>query len=110
VDFLVGIADDGEELVSGVALGVVFAAGEEDLVGDADALGFGVGDTVFSVVTETVGSVLFSGAAAGDGLSSWPKVNGTAAAVNNTAKARTVIFILFLLIGFLGGKSEPSRL
>ena len=64
-------ADDGlaeeDGLVPGVALGLLFAEGDADFVGEADDFGFGVGEVLFSVVTETLGS---SGEAAGDGLSS----------------------------------------
>jgi len=94
---LVGITADDERLVVGDSLGLLLAAGDEDFVGEGDAVGFGVGGAVFSVATETVGSsdVLFSvGDAAGDGLSSWANANGAAAA-KSAVKARTVIFIWF---------------
>jgi hypothetical protein len=91
----------GELLVVAVSLGLVFGAGDEDLVGEGDAWGFGEGDAVFSVVTETLGSsvVLFSAAvasgdAAGDGLSSWAMTNGVAAA-KRAVMATMVIFIWF---------------
>ena len=72
VDFFVGITAAGDELVLGVALGLLFVvAGEEDMLGEAGASDFGAGDAVFSVVTETLGSdAVASGEAAGDGLSS----------------------------------------
>jgi hypothetical protein len=98
---LAGIAavDDGlaadAGLVAGVALGLLFADGDADFVGEADDFGFGVGETVFSVVTETLGSLRFSDAvASGEGLSSWAYANGTTAA-NRVARARTAIFIWF---------------
>jgi hypothetical protein len=65
--------------VLGVALGLLLAAaGEEDLLGEAEAWVLGAGDAVFSVVTDTLGSELVSafseavasGEEAGDGLSS----------------------------------------
>jgi hypothetical protein len=100
VDFFVGITAAGDELVLGVALGLLLvAAGEEDLVGEAEASDFGAGDAVFSVVTETLGScfseAVASGDAAGDGLSSWPRANGVAAA-KSAVMATIVIFIWFL--------------
>ena len=105
VDFFVGntAAEDGlipgDGLVPGVALGLLLAEGDDDFAGEADDFGFGVGETVFSVVTETLGSVLFSdavssGEAAGEGLSSWAIANGAAAA-NRAVRARTAIFIWF---------------
>jgi hypothetical protein len=101
VDFLTGItADDGglteeDGLLAGDALGLLFAEGDADFVGEADDFGFGVGEAAFSVVTETLGS---SGEAAGDGLSSWANANGTAA-VNRAVTARTAIFICFSFCG-----------
>jgi hypothetical protein len=90
----------GEELVLGVALGLdLVAAGEEDLLGDAEDCGFGLGEAVFSVVTETDGSdlvvsgVVVSGGGAGDALSSWVKASWAVA--NRAARQRTVIFIGF---------------
>jgi hypothetical protein len=69
VDFFAGITAAGDELVLGVALGLVLlAAGDEDLVGDGEVSAFGAGE-VFSVVTETlVSEAVASGEAAGDGL------------------------------------------
>jgi hypothetical protein len=93
-----------EVLAAGDSLGLLLALGEDDLVGDGEACGFGVGDEVFSVVTETLGSsdlVVSDGEAAGDGLSSWAKANGTAAA-KSAVSARTVIFIRFSLLEYLG--------
>ena len=108
VDFLAGIIALEDGLVSGVALGLLLAEGDDDFVGEADDAGFGVGETVFSVVTETLGSPLFSDAvAAGDGLSSWANANGTAAA-NRAVTARTAIFILLLLLDFCRGP-EPGN-
>src|SRR5882724_7327358 len=102
VDFLAGITAAADGLLSGVALGLLFAEGDDDFVGEADAAGFGVGETVFSVVTETLGSPLFSDAVAvGDGLSSWANANGTAAA-NRAVTARTAIFICFSFWNFTG--------
>src|SRR2546423_12783244 len=85
VDFLAGITAAGDELAVVVGASLFFAAGDDDLVGEADASDLGAGDALFSVATETVGSLLFStavdcGEAAGDGLSSWAKANGVAAA------------------------------
>jgi len=90
----------GELLVVAVSLGLVLGAGDEDLVGEGDAADFGAGDAVFSVVTETLGSdvlfsvVVISGDAAGDGLSSWARTKGVAAA-KRAVMATIVIFIWF---------------
>jgi len=102
VDFLLGITAADEGLVVGDSLGLLLAAGDEDFVGEGDAVGFGEGGAVFSVVTETVGSsdALFSaGDAAGEGLFSWANANGAAAA-KSAVRARTVIFIWFSLLEF----------
>jgi hypothetical protein len=101
-------ADEADGLAAGVALGLLFAVGDEDLVGEAEVAGFGVGDTVFSVVTDTVGSLLFSGDAAGEAASSWAIANGAAAA-QIRVRARTVIFIRFSFLEFRGGNSETRR-
>jgi len=101
VDFFVGISAAGE--LPGVSLGLGFVVGDEDFAGDGegDALDFGAGDAVFSVVTETLGSdvlfsvVLISGEAAGDGLSSWARANG-AVATKRTVMATIVIFMVLL--------------
>ena len=110
VDFLAGITAEGDELVLGVALGLLFvAAGEEDLLGDGELSDFGVGETVFSVVTETlVSGAVASGDAAGDGLdvSSWAKANGVAAA-KRAVTAMIVIFIWFFCIGIW--RQAPER-
>ena len=93
LDFLTGITAAGEELLLGVALGLDFvAAGEEDLLGEAVVSGFGDGEAVFSVVTDTVGSEgVVSGS--GVGLSSWANARGAAA--RRAVRQRTVIFIGF---------------
>jgi hypothetical protein len=90
----------------GVSLGLGLVAGDEDFVGEGDAvdfgeaLDFGEGDAVVSVVTETLGSdvlfsvVVISGDAAGEGLSSWARANGVAAA-KRAVMAAMVIFIWF---------------
>jgi len=112
VDFFVGITAAGDELALGVALGLLFvAAGEEDLLGEAEASDFGAGDAVFSVVTETLGSdAVASGEAAGDGLSSWAKTNGVAAAAISEVMATIMIFIWFSRYGFGAGASPaPNR-
>ena len=91
-----GMTAAGDELVLGavLALGLDFgAAGEEDLLGEGEAFGFGEGDAVFSVVIDTEGSDELVSGGAGEALSSWARVNGAAA--NRTAKQRTVIFIGF---------------
>src|SRR4051812_25757328 len=91
LDSLTGMAAAGEELLAGLGLGLDLAAvGEEDLVGDADGLGFGDGEAVFSVVTETVGS---EGVVSGSGeeVTSWQRASGPA--VKRAARQRTVIFI-----------------
>jgi hypothetical protein len=90
---LVGITAAGDELLLGLAVGLDFAAaGEEDLVGEAEALGFGDGEADFSVVTETVGSEgLVSGF--GEEVTSWVRASGAAA--TRAARQRTVIFIGF---------------
>lgn len=82
----------------GVALGLdLVDADEEDLLGEADDCGFGLGEAVFSVVTDTEGSdlvvvgVVTSGGGAGDALSSC--VNASPAVANRAARQRTVIFI-----------------
>ena len=99
VDFFVGITAAGDVLVLGVALGLLLvAAGEEDLLGEGVASDLGAGEAVFSVVTDTLGSELVSGfseaVAAGDGLSSWARANGVAAA-KSAVMATIVIFIWF---------------
>jgi hypothetical protein len=97
VDFFVGIT--AVEDVLGVALGLVLlAAGDEDWVGEGEVAALGVGE-VFSVVTDTLGSSAFSeavasGEAAGEGLSSWARANGVAAA-KRAIMATSVIFIWF---------------
>jgi hypothetical protein len=90
----------GDELVLGVALGLdLVAAGEEDLLGEAEDCGLGLGEAVFSVVTETVGSdlvvsgVVTSGGGVGDALSSC--VKASEAVANRVARQRTTIFIGF---------------
>src|SRR2546430_8166121 len=109
VDFLAGITAAADGLPAGVALGLLLAEGDDDFVGEADDAGFGVGETVFSVVTETLGSPLFSDAvAAGDGLSSWANAKGTAAA-NRAVTARTAIFIC-LSFGLLRGTKPGNPL
>jgi hypothetical protein len=53
-----------EAVAAGVGLGLLFvAAGEEAFVAAGELSGFGVGEAVFSVVTDTLGSndSLFSG-------------------------------------------------
>src|SRR3954454_11389431 len=104
VPFLVGRTAAAEELVDGAALAVLFADGDEDFLGDAETSAFGLGDAVFSVVTETVGSEAdASGEAAGDGLSSWATANRAPA--NSVVRARAVIFIWFSLVEF-GGRAR----
>lgn len=109
VDFLEGITAAGDELAAGAALGLLFvASGDEDLLGEGEVCGFGVGDEVFSVVTETLGSeVLLSRDAAGDGLavSSWAAAKGTAAA-KRAAIATMVIFICSPVVE-VGQRSAP---
>src|SRR5213075_2025166 len=108
VDFLAGITAAADGLLAGVALGLLLAEGDDDFVGEVDGAGFGVGEMVFSVVTETLGSPLFSDAvAAGDGLSSWANANGTAAA-HRAVTARTAIFICFSFWTFAGVPSLGS--
>jgi hypothetical protein len=81
--------------VDGASLAVLFADGDEDFFGDADASAFGLGEAVFSVVTETVGSeAVASGDAAGEALSSWATANRAPA--NSVVRARTVIFMVLL--------------
>lgn len=109
VPFLLGITAAGEELVDGASLAVLFADGDEDFFGDADASAFGLGDAVFSVATETVVSaVVASGDAAGDGLSSWATANKAPA--NSVVRAKTVIFIWFSLVEFGGSSRARVRL
>jgi hypothetical protein len=97
VDFFVGITAAGDELALGVALGLVLlTAGDEDLLGEGEVSDLG-GGGVLSVVTDTLGSSAFSevvasGEAAGDGLSSWARANGVAAA-KRAVMATSVIFI-----------------
>jgi hypothetical protein len=106
---LLGITAAAEELADGASLAVLFAEGDEDFFGDADASAFGLGDAVFSVVTETVGSEAdASGEAAGDGLSSWARANRAPA--NSVVTARTVIFIWFSLVEFGGSSRARVRL
>jgi hypothetical protein len=75
LDFFVGITAAGEALVAGVALGLLLvAAGEAALVAAGELTDLGAGEEAFfSVVTETLGSSVFSeavasGDAAGLGL------------------------------------------
>jgi hypothetical protein len=96
LDFFTGMTAAGDELVLGaaLALGLDFgAAGEEDLLGEGEAFGFGEGDVVFSVVIDTEGSDELVSGGAGEALSSWAKASGAAA--NRTARQKTVIFIGF---------------
>ena len=107
VDFFVGIA----AVEAGLALGLVFVvAGEDVLVGEAE--GFGVGD-VFSVVTETLGSVrlvsalsgiVTSGESAGDGLAVSSCANPGRIANTIKARTRTSVFIWI----FIGGRRNPA--
>jgi hypothetical protein len=90
----------GDELVLGVALALDLGApGEEDLLGEVEGFGFGVGEAVFSVVTETDGSdlvvsgVVVSGGADGDALSSCARASVPAA--SRAARQKKVIFIGF---------------
>jgi hypothetical protein len=97
VDFFSGIAAVVEELGAGVSVGLLLAEGDDDFVGGADAVafGFGVGETVFSVVTETLGSeAVASGVVAGAEVTSWARATGTVTA-NRAATARIAIFIWF---------------
>jgi len=96
---------DATGLVLGVSLGLLFAAGDEDFVGEGEAFGFGVGETVFAVVTDTLGSdelvlaeAVNSGDAAGEGLSSWAKARGVPAAKRSAVRARTMVFIWLPLV------------
>jgi hypothetical protein len=61
----------GEAFVAGVGLGLVLvAAGEEARVAAGELSGFGVGEAVFSVVTDTLGledSLFWGGVVSGDG-------------------------------------------
>jgi hypothetical protein len=100
VDFFAGISAAGDELLLGVALGLVLAAGDEDLLGEGEVSAFvaGAGEALFSVATETVGSEGFSAAvASGDGaggvLSSWARAIEAAAVKRAAVTARTVSFI-----------------
>jgi hypothetical protein len=116
VDFFAGITAAGDAFVLGVALGLGFvAAGEEDLVGEAEASDLGAGDAVFSVVTETLGSdglvsgfseAVASGAAAGDGLSSWARANGMAAV--KSAVMATIMIFIWLVMDLRGREREPG--
>jgi hypothetical protein len=114
VDFFVGIAAAGDELVLGVGLGLLLvAAGEADLLGEGEAFAvsfLGVGETVFSVVTETLGSSDFSRAVASGeaaGESSWATAKGAAAA-KKVVRARIMSFIVDLWCG-LATTIAPSR-
>jgi hypothetical protein len=109
VPFLLGIKAAAEELVEGASLAVLFAEGDEDFFGDADTSAFGLGDAVFSVVTETVVSEAdASGDAAGDGLSSW--ATAKRAPATSVVRARMVIFIWFSLVEFGGSSRARVRL
>ena len=98
VDFLTGMTADGDELL----VGLLFGSGEEGFVAAGELAGLGAGVADFSVVTETLGSVVSvfreadaSGEASGAGLeSSWAKANG-AAARTTAARVRIVNFICF---------------
>src|SRR4051812_43833059 len=101
VDFLIGLAL--AEAAVGLGPGLVFEGTADDaLVGEADAsafgFGFGVGEAVFSVVIDTLGSDRLVSALSGtvssgegDELTSWAFATGRAAAT--TAKAKRDIFI-----------------
>jgi hypothetical protein len=79
VDFLTGIAAEGEALL----VGLLFGSGEEALVAAGELEGFGAGVDFFSVVTDTLGSVVSdfretdaSGEASGAGMdSSWARAS-----------------------------------
>jgi hypothetical protein len=99
VDFFTGITAAGDEDFVDVSVGLLSAAGEDDLVGFGELLALGDGETDFSVVTDTLGSeAVASGVGAGVGLDSvsWLNANG-AAATTSAVMARSVIFIWFIL-------------
>ena len=106
VDFFVGITAAD----AGLVLGLVFvvAAGEVVLVGDGEVSGFGVGDAVFSVVTDTLGSDVLvsalsgtavSGDEAGEGLevSSWATATDKAAAIKTRGRTYFFIWVSFII-------------
>jgi hypothetical protein len=86
----------------GAVLALLFSAGDDFGEADGEALGFGDGEAVFSVVTETLVSegdavgfsdTVASGEAAGMGLaSSWARAKG-AAAMTRAEMARIIVFI-----------------
>jgi hypothetical protein len=112
VDFFVGMTAAEVELALGVALGVVFAAaGDEDLLGEGEAAALGVGETVFSVVTETLGSLDFweavaSGEAAGEAVSSWARANGVA--VTKSAAKRAIMSFIWISCGWTGAGTSAG--
>ena len=95
-------------------LALVFSAGDDFGEVDGEALGFGEGEAVFSVVTETLVSegdavgfsdAVASGEAAGEGLdSSCARVKGTAARTR-AVRARMIVFICVFL--FLRAEGHP---
>ena len=93
-----------------MGLALVFSAGDDFGEVDGEALGFGEGEAVFSVVTETLVSegdaVGFSDAvASGEGLdSSWAWLMGTAAKTT-AVRARMIVFICVFL--FLRAEGHP---
>jgi hypothetical protein len=87
------MAAAGEELLLVLGLGLdLGAAGDKDLVGDAEGFGFGEGEAVFSVVTDTVGS---EGVVSGSGEEVTCCATANGPAIKRAARQRTVIFIGF---------------
>lgn len=99
VDFFTGMTAAGDGDFVDVSVGLLFGAGEEDLVASGELLAVGDGEADFSVVTDTLGSeAVASGVGAGVGLVSvsWASATGVAA-TTSTVMARSVIFIWFIL-------------
>jgi hypothetical protein len=99
VDFFTGMTAAGDGEFVEVSAGLLFGAGEEDLVASGELFAVGDGEADFSVVTDTLGSeAVASGVGAGVGLDSvsWASAKG-AVAITSVVMARSVIFIWFVL-------------
>src|SRR5437763_12769011 len=113
VDFFTGMTA-AEVSFDGVGLALLFSAGDDFGEADGEALGFGEGEAVFSVVTETLVSegdavgfsdAVASGEAAGEGLdSSWARAKGTAA---KTRAVRTSIIVFICVFLFFESGRTP---
>jgi hypothetical protein len=99
VDFFTGMTAVGGGDFVDVSVGLLFGAGEEDLVASGELVAVGDGEADFSVVIDTLGSeAVASGVGAGVGLDSvsWASARG-AVATASAVMARSAIFIWFIL-------------